>query len=278
MQDAACINFLQWALPQLHMRWQGFRKVRGQVCKRIQRRLNELQLADAASYRNYLEKHPQEWQVLDSLCRVTVSRFCRDRGVFALLGDQLLPELIRLLQAREETTLRCWSVGCGAGEECYSLALLWQFRLHSESPGMFLQVIGTDTDAAVLERARRACYGYSSLKRLPPEWIEQAFDHQRNEYCLQPAYQTGIEFIGQDIRREQPGGHFHVILCRNLAFTYFDAPLQAQIEQQIHAALYPGGLLVLGAHEVLLEEAGFERLHAHLPVWRKADDSAAVPG
>ena len=35
MKDADCVAFLQWCLPRLEMRWPGFRKVRGQVCKRI---------------------------------------------------------------------------------------------------------------------------------------------------------------------------------------------------------------------------------------------------
>jgi hypothetical protein len=42
MKDTKCIQFLQWALPRLRMRWPGFRKVRRQVCKRINRRIREL--------------------------------------------------------------------------------------------------------------------------------------------------------------------------------------------------------------------------------------------
>ncbi|MCH7911109.1 MAG: chemotaxis protein CheR, partial [Candidatus Hydrogenedentes bacterium] len=45
MKDNDCVQLLQWALPQLRMRWQGFRKVRRQVCKRIQRRWDELELS-----------------------------------------------------------------------------------------------------------------------------------------------------------------------------------------------------------------------------------------
>ncbi|MGR8981908.1 MAG: hypothetical protein ACU84H_17720, partial [Gammaproteobacteria bacterium] len=44
MKDEACVQFLQWALPQMQLRWQGFRKVRKQVCKRIGRRIAELGL------------------------------------------------------------------------------------------------------------------------------------------------------------------------------------------------------------------------------------------
>ena len=51
MKDADCVLFLQWALPQIGLRWPGFRKVRGQVCKRVARRVRELGLPDLLAYR-----------------------------------------------------------------------------------------------------------------------------------------------------------------------------------------------------------------------------------
>ena len=59
-----CTAFLQWALPRLGMRWLGFRKVRGQVCKRVRRRLKNLGLDGFAAYRAYLETHDDEWRRL----------------------------------------------------------------------------------------------------------------------------------------------------------------------------------------------------------------------
>ena len=75
MHDEDCIAFLQWALPQLHMRWQGFRKVHAQVCKHLARRLQQLQLRHLNDYRAYLQNRPTEWACLDSMCQVTISRF-----------------------------------------------------------------------------------------------------------------------------------------------------------------------------------------------------------
>ena len=94
MKDEACICFLQWALPFLHLRWPGFRKVRGQVCKRLGRRLEELQLPDLKSYREYLQDNPLEWPILDSLCRITISRFYRDQEIYFSLYSRVFPELI----------------------------------------------------------------------------------------------------------------------------------------------------------------------------------------
>jgi len=99
VKDAACVEFLQWALPRLRMRWAGFRKVRRQVCRRVERRIRELDLHDVDAYRAYLELTPDEWLQLDALCHVTISRFYRDRGVFELLERSVLPELAADVEA-----------------------------------------------------------------------------------------------------------------------------------------------------------------------------------
>ena len=48
-----------------------------------------------------------------------------------------------------------------------------------------------------------------------------------------------------------PGESFHVILCRNLVFTYFSEPLQRQVLERLTDRLVPGGFLVIGKHETL---------------------------
>ncbi|HUS38260.1 MAG: hypothetical protein WBF93_12370 [Pirellulales bacterium] len=87
MKDAECVELLQWALPRLRMRWLGFRKVRRQVGKRVDRRLHQLGLDSVDQYRTYLAVHEGEWSVLNDCCRITISRFYRDRGVFDFLGS-----------------------------------------------------------------------------------------------------------------------------------------------------------------------------------------------
>lgn len=78
MQDKELATFLQWALPRLRLRWKGFRKVRRQAAKRLNRRLEELELQTLDQYRRRLENDPMEWGVLDGLCHITISCFYRD--------------------------------------------------------------------------------------------------------------------------------------------------------------------------------------------------------
>jgi chemotaxis protein methyltransferase CheR len=247
MKDEQCVAFLRQTLPRLGMRWAGYRKVRRQVCKRIARRLHALGLTGIESYAGYLEAHPEEWQQLDALCRISISRFFRDRGSFERLAEEILPRLADTASG----ALRCWSVGCASGEEPYSLRLIWAFCLQSRFPAVALEILATDADPGLLERARLACYPASSLRELPRDWIERAFERSEGLYRLRPELRAGVELLRQDIRSELPEQSFHLVLCRNLAFTYFDEPLQRRCLARLAARLEPGGVLFVGAHESL---------------------------
>ncbi|HZI16379.1 MAG TPA: CheR family methyltransferase [Myxococcus sp.] len=265
--DRECVELLQWAAPRLRLRWDGFRRVRGQVCKRIGRRLKALGLPDMAAYRARLEADPAEWAVLDALCRVTISRFYRDRQVFDALRETLLPALL------EETrggAFRVWSAGCASGEEPYTVGVLFRLGLQPRFPQARLELVATDADEALLERARRGCYPRGALRELPPEWAARAFPDPGPEPCLAPAFREDLTFLRQDLRAGMPDGPFHLVLCRNVAFTYFAPPLQREVLPRLVERLVPGGLLVIGGHESLPEgDSGLERASGALPVFRR---------
>lgn len=269
MPDQDWVDFLQWALPQMHMRWQGFRKVRGQVEKRIGRRLKQLQLDDPAAYRAYLGMHPAEWQVLDGLCRVVVSRFYRDRLMFAQLEEVVLPTLAAGIHAQGGSRLRVWSAGCASGEEPYSVAIIWLLRLQPLFPDIGLEMLATDADPELLSRAETACYPHSSIKNLPLAWRTQVFVKDKDNYCLRPTFRAPVRFRLHDIRDQAPAGPFHLVLCRNLVFTYFDRDLQLACLENLGRALLPDGYLIVSVREQLPEAPGFATFSRRLGIYRK---------
>jgi chemotaxis protein methyltransferase CheR len=199
MRDSDCVAFLQWALPRMQMRWAGYRKVRHQVCKRISRRMQQLEIASTAEYRTFLERSPDEWRELAASCRVTISRFHRDKAVF---------------------------------------------------PDKRILILGTDAQPQLLRRALQARYRKSALREVPVGWWT-AFDRQGPEFLLRTEYRAAVYLVAHDLRTGAPGGQFDVVLCRNLAFTYWDESLQSEALRQIHLSLKPGGVLVVGSHEAL---------------------------
>ena len=255
MKDQQCVRFLQWALPHLGMRWPGFRKVRNQVCKRVDRRIQDLGLAGVEAYQAYLEEHLDEWERLDPLCRITISRFYRDKEVFAALAGEVLPSLVRGARERGDTALCIWSAGCGSGEEPYTLAVLWAMELQTLFREISIEIVATDADPNMMRRSRDAWYEFGSLKDLPETWRDRVFAREDDAYCLNPEYKRNIEFLEQDIRQVQPNGPFDLVLCRNLVFTYFDDALQLKVLSRIVDAMHNDAALVIGVHERLPEGA-----------------------
>jgi chemotaxis protein methyltransferase CheR len=91
---------------------------------------------------------------------------------------------------------------------------------------------------------------------------------------VKPEHRKGVVFLQQDVRVTAPPEHFHLILCRNVAFTYFDDALQRETLRRIEDRLLPGGALVIGSTESLPAEAsGFEPWSAKLRVYRRRPGS-----
>lgn len=249
MRDSDCVDFLRWALPQLDLRWPGFRKVRGTVCKRLRRRLAELDLADIAAYRWLLDVTPGEWDHLDVMCRIPISRFWRDRAVFDCLSGEIFPELAAAAIERRQP-LHIWSLGCASGEEPYSIGLAWDIRCQARFAGLQCMILATDAEPMMIARARDGCYGSGSLRDLPAD-LRGALSPVGDKLCLAATQKGRVTFEVQDIRRQMPEGPFDMILCRNLVLTYFDSELQQRLLPQLVSRLVAGGAFVVGRHETL---------------------------
>lgn len=269
MTDGECIDFLKWALPRLSLRWQGFRKVRRQVCRRVKRRIDALGLAGLDDYRDRLLREPSEWIILDGLCRITISRFYRDKRVFDVLGQIVLPGLADAAVSANRA-VRCWSAGCASGEEVYSLRMIWDLTVKPRFPGAGFQIVGTDADPVMIERARRGCFSPGSLKDLPADLYQRAFRRSDGTLCIKSDHREDISFALEDVRDHMPAGPFDLVLCRNLAFTYFAGPLQLAVLERIAGRLRETGYLVIGAHEALPpNEFGFDRIGECGEIFRK---------
>jgi chemotaxis protein methyltransferase CheR len=200
--------------------------------------------------------------LLDGFCRIPISRFYRDRGVFDHIARKILPDLAASAAARGEREIRCWCAGCASGEEAYTLVMLWRHRPRARPSDPPLRIVATDVDERVLERARAAGYAASSLKELPRSWIETDFTARGDDYALRHELRAGVEFRCEDVRSAQPPGPFRLILCRNLVFTYFDDALQRRVLGEMLKRLAIGGVLVTGKQEPLPETS---RLVASAP-------------
>jgi chemotaxis protein methyltransferase CheR len=133
----------------------------------------------------------------------------------------------------------------------YTLALVWQLRCAPLAVDVGMRVLATDIDDEELQRARNGVYPAGALKELPEDLLKGGFERVNGFFRIRDRFRQGVELRRSDLTRELPEGLFDLVLCRNLAFTYFDESLQAETLDRVSVRMAPGGVLVVGKHEVV---------------------------
>lgn len=270
MNSDTDIAFLKWALPKMGYQWDGFRKPRRQVLKRVCNRMKSLGLRGGYNeYKTYLENHPEEWHHLDRLCYVTISKFFRDRKLWDYIRDHLLP---KLLGNRGFGTIEIWSAGCCNGEEPYSIAIIADMVLKRQPLAQSISILATDRYSDMIERAQEGSYPAGALKELTTDEIEAYFTKPGNgekEYKINQKIIRTVELERRDIRKSIPDRLFDLVFCRNLVFTYFTDKRQEQFLQQLKPHLKPGSHLIIGSNETLPPVNWLEKASNSYPVYRK---------
>lgn len=246
-------SFLQWALPKMGYRWDGFRKPRNQVLSHICDRIQDLGLSGGFDeYKRYLDNHPEEWDTLDKLCDVTISKFFRDRKVWDYLCNEILHGILN------DEPASIWSIGCCNGEESYSLAIISEQLTEKRDKNLTsddMHILASDRNEQVLKRARNGCYPEGALKELTDGEISTYFrgldDQHEDDYQIEERLMEFVEFEKRDIQDSLPDQTFDLILCRNLVFTYFTEERQAKFLGDLKPRMKERSYLVIGSNESL---------------------------
>jgi chemotaxis methyl-accepting protein methylase len=114
--------FIKEAAPLLNLQWRRFK--RGGIKRKVERRITELGLSHFEDYLSKIKKDPEEEGHLSQILTVTITRFFRDKEVFDLLENSIIPAIIN--NKKREDEFRIWSIGCANGEEPYSFSMLWK--------------------------------------------------------------------------------------------------------------------------------------------------------
>jgi len=238
-------------LDHLGYAFDGYRRVRKGVKKRIRRHMRDLDCRDVAAYLAHITAHPADREACIRRMAVPISRFMRDRPLWEALRDIRLPELHRQCGPR----LQAWCAGCACGEEAYTLAMIHGAVADLTATGEPLEMAihGTDLNPAVLDRARAGIYPASSLRELPDDLRQRYFRPLRGgrRYRLEAGLLPPIRWGCHDLVTERPAQVFHLICVRNSILTYCDIPRRTRIMARVVKNLHPQGLLVIGLRETL---------------------------
>jgi chemotaxis protein methyltransferase CheR len=239
--------------------------------KRIARRVEALGLASFASYHFLLRRGPGGDEELARLVDDLVTNetyFLRERNQLAALVYEILPEL---RERARGAPVNVWSAGCSSGEEPYSIVML--VLEAGLEPGRDLRVYASDISRSMLQRARLGVYRETSFRSLEAPLRERYFVEKDGVHRIRDEVKRHVCFAHLNLlERERIGllASMDVILCRNVII-YFDLETKRRVIQTFAEKLRPGGYLLLGHSESLINlSTAFELRHLrHDMVYRK---------
>src|SRR5262245_24879295 len=90
---------------------------RGSLMRRVQKRMQAVNIQAFEEYTDYLEVHPEEFAHLFNAILINVTSFFRDDSAWDYLRNEVVP---RIAEIGADDPVRVWSAGCASGEEPYS--------------------------------------------------------------------------------------------------------------------------------------------------------------
>lgn len=186
--------------------------------------------------------------------------FFRQDYQLRALCDELLPRLAE--NNAVSRRLSIWSAGCASGEEAYTLAMV----VHES--GLFedwdVRIIGSDISRASIAKARHGAYRNNSFRVTTPEMRDRYFVERSDGFHVADFIKEKCHF-GQlnllDSTRAIGVGKVDIVMCRNVII-YFDTNSRTKVIDNLYERLLPGGYLLLGHAESLLNlSTAFELVH-----------------
>jgi len=172
-----------------------------------------------------------------------------------VLGQHVIPKLIREADLADPGMVRVWSAGCSCGEEVYSWRILWERTRTRFSDMPPMEVWATDANPEALVKARVGVYPRSSVKGLPSLLMQDYFVPVLNGFAIPNALKDGIHWMKHDFVFESPPGiAFDLIFLRNNLLTYYGETVKRRAFLQVLEALRTGGFIVLGNNEQIPTE------------------------
>jgi chemotaxis protein methyltransferase CheR len=233
--------------------------------RRLSRRVRELELSSFAAYhyriRNSSSGSDELPNLIDELT-TNETYFFREYSQLRALIDEVFEELQLDRGNRGDRPINVWSAGCSSGEEPYSIAML--AREAGMKPGVDIRVYASDISRRMLRKARKGVYREASFRETDPHLREKYFVEKDRLWQISDDLKRDVDFIHLNLLDKSKLAllrSMDVILCRNVII-YFNIDTKCQVIRTFYEKLRPGGHLLLGHSESLINlSTSFELRH-----------------
>ena len=233
--------------------------------RRLARRIRELELGSVAAYHYHIRNGSSASEELPNLIdELTTNEtyFFREYSQLRALIDEIIEELQLDREKRGGRPINIWSAGCSSGEEPYSIAML--AREVGLKPGSDVHVYASDISRRMLRKARKGIYREASFRGTDPHLRDKYFIEKDRLWQISDDLKRDVDFIHLNLLDNSKIALLRtmdVILCRNVII-YFNIDTKCQVIRTFYEKLRPGGHLLLGHSESLINlSTSFELRH-----------------
>jgi chemotaxis protein methyltransferase CheR len=195
------------------------------------------------------ESTGKELQNLVNSLTVNETYFFREEYQFQCMVNSMLPEIISRKRAGD--MIRIWSIPSSTGEEPYSIAI-YLLEYWKDIDKWDVEIISSDIDTQVLEKAKKGIYSERSIQNLPESIIKKHFKYNGSGYYqICNDLRNSVEFTKVNIidtKENKRYRGFDIVFCRNLLI-YFDDLSRKIAVENLFDAMNPGGFICLGHSE-----------------------------
>lgn len=219
------------------------------LVRRVEKRMQSVNLRDFADYMDFLEVHPEEFGQLFNTILINVTGFFRDREAWDFLAREIVPRI--LASKPKKGPIRVWDAGCASGEETYTVAIVLCEALGHDVFRESVKIYATDVDQEALAQARQATYFAKQIEDVPPPLREKYFEAAAGQFVFDADLRRSVIFGRHDLIQDAPISRLDLLVCRN-TLMYLNAETQVRILARFNFALEATGFLFLGRAEMLL--------------------------
>ena len=184
---------------------------------------------------------------------INVSEFYRNPEQWKFLSEKVFPELVKDFGQ----TLKIWSAACSTGDEPYSLVM----ALSDFVPLNRIQIMATDINDQVIEKAKIGLYSEKSIAFVPEDKKKEFFTKNGNFYQISDKVKKCVTFKQHNLLKDPYPTGMHLIVCRNVLI-YFTEEAKDEIFEKYYRSLADKGVLFIGSTEQILKykEIGYKRM------------------
>lgn len=216
------------------------------IGRRIARRMAQHNIEDSEVYLRFLKDNLAEVHTLFKELLINVTSFFRDPEAFALLKNEILPQLFQ--DKPEGYVFRVWVAGCATGEEAYSIAILLREYMDKTHQEFKVQIYSTDLDDDAIATARAGVYPSNITQDVSAERLRRFFVKEDENYRIKKEIREMVVFAVHNVIKEPPFTRLDLLSCRNLMI-YLEPELQNRLIPVFHYALKLGGVFFLSPSE-----------------------------